>query len=520
MTIMNKIYLFENLKKIKWGVLEENDPISLNPIMYPGWSYIVNKTGAILGRTQKSAACVHIGSRGAIFIDHNEWNELGVYTLDKILKNPAFGRAICDKILKLSDNLVDFTSKQIYAADLKKKSIKQLLTLYKKHERLHGDLYTYSIVPVYLELYKPHLTKYLVEFLHNQVNKINYHLSAKECFAHLTVPEKFSQVQLEEQSFLKIAAAILNNNPAVKIFSTEEKVGIAKLPSGLARSIKRHIAAYQYQGYNFEGPAFTEDYFIERWRELLKNKENPTKRLRQIILEKKRDLKFQNEIEKELKIDAKHQQLLDITRAIIYGKDYRKMSMVRSYFELEPLLKEIGRRLGLTLAQVRNCLILELEKMATGGSTPLNLSARMKGCLFVVREESLPGIVDTGDLFHKMKHHLFKQEDLSSVNYFHGQTAMTGQARGTVKIINNKEDLKKMNVGDVLVSKMTNPDLVPAMKKAAAIITDMGGVTCHAAIVSRELKIPCVIGTKVATKVLKDGETVFVDGNTGEIRKI
>ncbi len=62
---------------------------------------------------------------------------------------------------------------------------------------------------------------------------------------------------------------------------------------------------------------------------------------------------------------------------------------------------------------------------------------------------------------------------------------------------------------------MTDPDFLPAMKKASAIITDEGGITCHAAIVSRELKIPCIIGTRIATKVLKDGDLVEVDANKG-----
>jgi pyruvate,water dikinase len=67
---------------------------------------------------------------------------------------------------------------------------------------------------------------------------------------------------------------------------------------------------------------------------------------------------------------------------------------------------------------------------------------------------------------------------------------------------------------------MTVPDLVSAMKRAAAIVTDEGGVTCHAAIISRELKKPCIIGTKVATKVFKDGDLVEVDANKGIVRII
>ena len=80
--------------------------------------------------------------------------------------------------------------------------------------------------------------------------------------------------------------------------------------------------------------------------------------------------------------------------------------------------------------------------------------------------------------------------------------------------------MKKMRPGDILVSHMTYPDIVVSMKKAGAIITDMGGITCHAAIVSRELGIPCVIGTKIATKVFKDGDEVEVDATKGVVRKL
>jgi len=96
-----------------------------------------------------------------------------------------------------------------------------------------------------------------------------------------------------------------------------------------------------------------------------------------------------------------------------------------------------------------------------------------------------------------------------------GAPASFGQASGPVKIIPSAMDIDKIKEGDVLVTKMTTPDFVPAMKKAAAIITDTGGRTCHAAIVSRELGIPCVVGTGEATKKLKDNQIVTVDGGKG-----
>ena len=92
-------------------------------------------------------------------------------------------------------------------------------------------------------------------------------------------------------------------------------------------------------------------------------------------------------------------------------------------------------------------------------------------------------------------------------------------ASGAVKIISSTDELDKIEEGDILVTVMTTPDMVPAMKRADGIITDEGGVTCHAAIVSRELGIPCVVGTGDATKILEENEIVTLDGNKGTVYK-
>lgn len=98
-----------------------------------------------------------------------------------------------------------------------------------------------------------------------------------------------------------------------------------------------------------------------------------------------------------------------------------------------------------------------------------------------------------------------------------GVSASAGKAKGKVKIILDLSEIGKMREGNILVTEMTNPLFVPAMEKANAVVTDVGGVTCHAAIVSRELGIPCVVGAKQATKILKDGMEVLVDGESGAV---
>ncbi|WP_254537270.1 phosphoenolpyruvate synthase [Halomarina litorea] len=100
-----------------------------------------------------------------------------------------------------------------------------------------------------------------------------------------------------------------------------------------------------------------------------------------------------------------------------------------------------------------------------------------------------------------------------------GLGASPGIASGEVRIVDNLDQLDKVGEGDIIVTSMTTPDMVPAMKRAAGIITDEGGMTSHAAIVSRELGVPAVVGTSRATQELEDGQTVTLDGDKGTIRR-
>jgi pyruvate,water dikinase len=98
-----------------------------------------------------------------------------------------------------------------------------------------------------------------------------------------------------------------------------------------------------------------------------------------------------------------------------------------------------------------------------------------------------------------------------------GSPAGPGLGSGPVKIIRDAANIDRVKKGDILAAEMTTPDFVPAMKRAAGIVTDRGGRTCHAAIVSRELGIPCVVGTGDATQKLKPGQVVTVDGSRGKV---
>lgn len=104
-----------------------------------------------------------------------------------------------------------------------------------------------------------------------------------------------------------------------------------------------------------------------------------------------------------------------------------------------------------------------------------------------------------------------------NVRKIEGTAASKGKYRGIAKIVLNQKDFRKIKEGDILVTEMTRPDFLPILKKAGAIVTDEGGLTCHAAIVARELGIPCIVGTRIGTRVLHDGNLIEVNADKGII---
>lgn len=126
-------------------------------------------------------------------------------------------------------------------------------------------------------------------------------------------------------------------------------------------------------------------------------------------------------------------------------------------------------------------------------------------------------VVFSGDEAKKYEKMLTKITDTGMLK---GKTAYKGHVTGTVRIILEPNKKNTFNKGDILVTGMTRPEYMPYIAKASAVITDAGGILCHAAITAREMKIPTIVGTEKATKVLKDGDKVEVNATNGTVRKI
>lgn len=143
------------------------------------------------------------------------------------------------------------------------------------------------------------------------------------------------------------------------------------------------------------------------------------------------------------------------------------------------------------------------------------LSRRKKGYYFT--DNKLFAGLSGGEIeeMYKIK---FERAKVGDSKEIRGDSAFGGKVSGKAKVVLNFKNISKVESGDIMVSSMTLPGFLPAIRKSAAIVTDEGGILSHAAIIARELKKPCIIGTKIATKVLRDGDLVEVDANAGVVR--
>ncbi len=185
------------------------------------------------------------------------------------------------------------------------------------------------------------------------------------------------------------------------------------------------------------------------------------------------------------------------------------------------ILKQIAKRVKLTVDDMFFYTMEELTELMQK-KKKIVVQKRKKGYILFKFKGKKEIIV--GSKFKKYKQYIANKEKSNFQNKeLVGVTVSRGNAKGkVVLLLHNKRNLNKevkaFKKGSVLVTEMTRPNSILACKKAVAIITDEGGITCHAAIVSRELGIPCIVGTKIATKVLKNGDLVEVDANKGVVK--
>lgn len=381
-------------------------------------------------------------------------------------------RAYCDAWIGVA--------KRASAGDLSAASKEQLVAHFNRYREANLDYSTFLYIMFPVE-------QFLTDRVKSQLRGHFSSASEQELEQHFrtaTIVQEDSDFYREQQELLGIAT---------RMFKT------ATASPETAVLMDNHVQKFGWMGLgnSLAGEPWAAQHFLASI--------SPAQKLKELVDQRSAELAkraaFMASLPAELAANAELLQRYMLLRA------YRIDTMKKAQLAGRPLLHEIARRIGIDYDDLIWLTPAELVAALKGADPPRNIDQR-RHCSIV-----------------NIKSHIFFAENeqpsiVPEQTKLTGTVASPGIVEGIVKIVRDARDLHKLQQGDVLVTPMTVPDMVIGMQKAAAIVTDEGGILCHAAIVSRELGIPCVIATEIATKVFRDGDRVKVDANRGVIEKV
>lgn len=367
----------------------------------------------------------------------------------------------------------------------------ELVEVWKRYYTLFTKRFTSSSIIDHFALGTDEL---IGEMIRKELGGVEKESQFTEIFSTATAPVRQSFINQAEIDLLKIETGTSNmtlEQYQRKYFWTKNNYAISKILT--VRDFKEDVKVWQASGKDLK-------------QELSHLETTPTenKRKKAVLLRK-------------YSFSPLLKTLLKISEDFSWWQDERKKSTYLNIHIGFQMLGEIGRRIGYSVNELKYAVAPEIPKiMAERTPTQGELGQRKAGSVFIVTRDGYH--VATGKEMEQVRRIMFGSQKLDEIQDIRGLVASTGKVIGKAKILMSAQEVGKVVDGDILIAVMTRPDYVPAMKRAAAIVTDEGGITSHAAIVSRELGIPCIIGTKIATKIFHDGDTIEVNANHNWVR--
>ncbi len=407
--------------------------------------------------------------------------------------------------------------KEIERIDLSKVANGKLFLIFKNFHKVLTDTWA---LPLILEGSGFYFEKSLVPRMAKEYNLTE--AEALDKLSVLSIPEKPSFTREETNEFLRIALQFIRKKIPSGIFIKTVK---EKHPE-IYNNLLRHQKKFFWIRNNYKDPKVVKvGEFLTEIKNILKKRN--TKQIKKEIQESEdiKKLKAKKlKIKKEINLSGRLSREAELFSVFVWWHDQRKRIMLETTHYVDLLIKEISKRMRISYKDGYYLLNKEIEEflLKNKKAKRKKLSERRKLIIvFIYKDEKLEYVSGKeAGIYHDEIFKAMEAPQSKAVKEFSGLVACKGgkeKIKGDVSIILDiKED--EFKNGNILVTSMTRPEFVPIMKKAKAIITSEGGITSHAAIISRELNIPCIVGTKIATKVLKDGDLVEVDANRGVVR--
>jgi len=423
---------------------------------------------------------------------------LGRAIVDKITDDPGFINRNIKDCYKRGDDLLA-TSEAIKNDDVSSYSRDKLFDTLKNFRDKYLHFLPYATYPHSIERY---IIGSIRKELEPMLCKANKSGESEDIYQILTTP---TRLDMDQQIDVYKAAYDVQKNKS-KLSSSaialQEKYGWMPLWATTAEPLKKEYYEKEILSLSKQDVDFP--------REIIKLTNNE-------IELKKRLKNTLNEIHASKLL----QDYVFFLQEYIYLRTYRKNILSKSHYNILPLLEEIGKR-----TKIGNTVLYmgfeELLDLLQDKSLDLKeIKKREEGYAVYARNGKLEIITNKKRIMRLLKN--ISAEVKSSAKkptFVRGRVASRGNVTGRACVVLSIKEIGKVKKRMILVTNMTTPDFTPVLGKISAIVTNEGGVTCHAAIVSREFKIPCIVGTSNATELFKDGDMLEVDAENGICKKI
>jgi len=415
---------------------------------------------------------------------------ISMAVISRIRENADFPKQHVEDCLNVCQKLVSVSKSSSDSNQIKEN--------FEEYYKTYKEFVKFVIIPVAIE---QAITKNITEFLVQKVGEEG----AQNYLSKLTTPPKLPETNQEQVDLVKLAVKILQD----KITNYE----------GL---LHEHHEKYQWLScYNIDEQPFQYSYFETRLQDLLKlGLDSLSVQLNEAEKRILNDEKEYQETLKELNVQGDLIGQIELLRQYVWLRTYRIERQSQSNFYVQPLFKQVASAHNRTLREIAALPPEEIFNLLAGKEIPNIQSLETRIKTYVLLSESGKTQFYTGEEGIKIANQELGEQKTDEVSSVKGMPAYKGTAKGVARVLTRKEQVSNFQEGEILITTMTSPEYVPAIKKAKAIVTDEGGVLCHAAIVAREFKIPCVIGTHNATSVFKSGDQIEVDAESGLVKKI
>lgn len=469
----------------------------------------------VLGGHYEAAAGVFLKTHQYCCLDEESYSALGKRTLSCIKEDPSLLDKAYRHFLAYLPQFQRFCKTLTHTDGL---TPKQLWEKYNTFYILYKEIYPWAEPLPYA------IRDSIIESLeHYLKEKVSDKKKFGEYFTLLTTPVQKSFASKEEESLLKIYLLMQRESMVLEAFSgsmLSVKKVLSKHPYIDAR-IQKHFQEYSWIPFDYGTTVWNKEHFIASLMNLAKNHVDAQKRLKEIKSFTHRINAEKQKLYASIPIEKEYQQLFEAAALSAYLIDFKKEIFTKAHIQIQELLDTIARTIGITRTamlytvpdDIYDALLHKkrLDSQRLEARKYNSVGIAQNGKLRILEGRECTVFLNAQGFFDTAK---------AGVIEVKGMCACPGTVIGTVRFIRDARDVATLQKGEILVTFQTTPDFVPAMKKAAAIVTNEGGITSHAAIVSRELGIPCVIGTKIATQVFKNGDRVQVKATHGIVRKL